>query len=300
MRKGIKIIKQTEPGMCGGTDATLDTNAPKEIKSADMTIFKATSNMSCIVGGDVLENEGPIGYVSAYAARSGRGTFLYLETTDGNMRYEKKNCKWAYVKADIMPELVKMVNECGLAKSNGYHSETHGLPENFGGNVDIRYASGEKISFSDNQCPIFSIKTAQMIRKVFNEAMAGEKVELPDVKDLRKINYLEERKSGYTKATLTFREDGTIENDREAKYDDKVYNTKKELGTEVAELIKNNIVNCGMLAWGGLPESGYSSGRDCYLTFVFEDGTEIKIDDKRDLNYGISSAFFNISLEITK
>ena len=43
---GIVILKKTEPGMCGGTDASQDTKAPKEILSEDMILFDVTSALS--------------------------------------------------------------------------------------------------------------------------------------------------------------------------------------------------------------------------------------------------------------
>lgn len=73
------------------------------------------------------------------------------------------------------------VSVINLAKDNGFHSETHGLPENFAGSVSIEYASGEKISFSNNQQPILSPNTGLCIKELFSEAMKGEKVSLPDV-----------------------------------------------------------------------------------------------------------------------
>lgn len=51
----------------------------------------------------------------------------------------------------------------------------YGLPENFGGSVSIEYASGEKISFSNNQQPILSPNTGLCIKELFSEAMKGEK-----------------------------------------------------------------------------------------------------------------------------
>ena len=74
-RGGIAVIRSAE-GLCGGTDETLDTRAPKMIASDKMTFFSVTSAL----GG---ENDG-LGYVSAFAAKREIGTFLFLEKSRGS------------------------------------------------------------------------------------------------------------------------------------------------------------------------------------------------------------------------
>ena len=76
-KRGIKILRQSKPPACGGTDATLDTNAPKEISSVDMTLFQAESALPYMVN-----ESSKLGFVSAYAARTCGGTFLFLEKSD--------------------------------------------------------------------------------------------------------------------------------------------------------------------------------------------------------------------------
>lgn len=149
--------------MCGGTDATQDTKAPKTISSEEMILFDATSALNNGQVSPDNRNRESLGYVSAFAASAGEGCFLFLETGECFNRLSEKTASWALVK------------ECNLAKDNGFHSETHGLPENFGGSVSIEYASGEKISFSNNQQPILSPNTGLCIKELFSEAMKGEK-----------------------------------------------------------------------------------------------------------------------------
>ena len=154
------------------------------------------------------------------------------------------------------------VSVINLAKDNGFHSETHGLPENFGGSVSIEYASGEKISFSNNQQPILSPNTGLCIKEFFSEAMKGEKVSLPDVSDLCVIRFSENRKNGgFTEATLTLKPDGTGENAKKSKYDGpEVYKSVKEVDKETVNMIKANMETTGILAWSNLPDSRYKSG----------------------------------------
>jgi|GEM_PF-767527 len=300
---GIVILKKTEPGMCGGTDASQDTKAPKEILSDDMILFDVTSALSR----GYIPSEGKrysvekLGYVSAFAAPAGNGTFLFLETGDSFQKRAPKARSWAYVKEDVFPSLVRFVRDRDIAKSNGFHSTTHGLPENFGGSVDIRYASGEKISFSNNQTSIISYDAGAEIAKLFAKAMNGEKAELPVVTSLKEIRFEELRKNGgFTKAVLTIQPDGTGINAKQSKYDDpKIYESEKPVDAETVAAIKKDIEDTGILAWSGLPSNGSSFVTDKQLTFVFDDGREIIVKSDRLVPDQIGRGFFNIELEMT-
>ena len=300
---GILVIKKTKPGTCGGTDATLDTKAPKEIGSEEMILFDVTSALNGRPDPSGPRNGGdePLGYVSAFAAPAGRGTFVFLSTGRGFCRREEKNCAWAFVKEDVFPSLVLLVREENLAKDNGFHSETHGLPENFGGRVCISYASGEKISFSDNQSPVLSLETGRKIAELFKGYMAGEMVELPRLSSLSAIRFEENRSNGgFTKALLTLCPDGTGTNEKQTRWDDPtVYESTKPVEKETVDGIIRNIRQTGLLAWSELPDSPYSFGEDRKLTFVFSDGEEITVRDGKLLPDQIQRGFFNVQLEMT-
>ena len=297
---GIKIIKKTERGVCGGTDATLDTKAPTQIISDEMTFFYVSSALNTYN----YRNDGPepLCYVSAFAARDADGVFLFIEKSTEFRRTQAGERTAAYVKKDIFPSLVNLVRERKIAKNNGFHSTTHGLPQNFGGEADIRYASGERISFSNNQTPIIDYETGVKINELFEKAVEGEKIKLPDVSDLSVIKYEETRKNGgYTKAELTLLSDGTGINKKESRYDDPaVYKSEKKIDAETVSEIKQNIKATCLFAWAGLPESGFSFGEaEKTLTFVFKNGNEIKVKDGKIVPDQISGGFFNVQLEIT-
>ena len=300
---GVVILKKTEPGMCGGTDASQDTKAPKEILSEDMILFDVTSALSR----GYIPSEGKrnsvekLGYVSAFAAPVSNGTFLFFEKGDSFQKRAQKTRSWAYVKEDVFPSLVRFVRDRDIAKSNGFHSTTHGLPENFGGSVDIRYASGEKISFSHNQQSIITLAAGAEIANLFTKAMNGEKVELPVVSSLKEIRFEELRKNGgFTKAVLTIQPDGTGINAKQSKYDDpKIYESEKPIDAETVVAIKKNIEDTGILAWSDLPSNGFSYRIDKQLTFVFDDGREIIVKNDRLVPDQIGRGFFNIELEMT-
>ncbi|MBO4763399.1 MAG: hypothetical protein J5485_02055, partial [Candidatus Methanomethylophilaceae archaeon] len=204
---GIRILRRTRPGECGGTDSYQDTKAPTTIKSKEMVLFEAASALRC----DVPSGKGgeeAIDFVSAFAAPSSPGTFLFLETGCRHRRDDGPEFSWALIRDDLFPELTDLVASLDLARKNGFHSTTHGLPKNFGGSVSIKYASGEKISFSNNQCPILSFDAGKRIADLFKEAMSRERIPLPDISSLSRIRFYEKRSDGFTEAVLTLDSDG--------------------------------------------------------------------------------------------
>ena len=295
-KNGIKILSQPKPQECGGTTATLDTKAPKEITSTDMTLFNVSSALPYRG-----HEEQELGFVSAYAARTCGGTFLFFEKGDIPRKHGKKERGWALVKENVMPALCELVRECNIAKNNGFHSKTHGLPENFGGDIDIRYGSGERISISNNQSSVLSYDTGSKIAQLFTAAMNGEKIPLPDVSSLLSIVFEEKRENGgFTNANLTFNEDGTATNKKTCRYDDpRIYESTKPVEADIVENIKNRIVQSGIFAWSGLPDSGFSFTGDKRLTFIFKDADSITVKYGKILPDRIQRGFFDIELEMT-
>ena len=101
----IVVLQKPPKNACGGTTKTLDKNAPKEITCDKMTYFSVTSALSYSPNG-----EAQLGYISAFAVPSDNGTFLFLEAAEGHRKLGTTK-KWAKVKADIFPVLVKLVLE---------------------------------------------------------------------------------------------------------------------------------------------------------------------------------------------
>lgn len=296
--KNIVVIKKPRPNTCGGTYATQDISAPKTIVSDKMTSFDVTSALGYVKDRDDLRD---LGYFSAFAAPCGDGCFLYLETSTGRGRAYNKESSVAYVKDDIFPTLVSIVNEYNLAAGNGYHSKTAGLPENFGGSADIRYESGERICFSNNQSPIIMVQTAIKIVEAFEEAMKGERIPLPDVSSLKTIKFEESRKNGgYTKASIMINGDGAAKKVKSARYDDpQVYENEYEVPAETVEKLKKIIEDNLMSAWADLPYSGYDHNSNKKITFVFDNGEEVTVLGDRLLPGQLHKGFFDIELEMT-
>ena len=293
---GVIVVRKPEPNACGGTTETRDTRAPKTIVSEEMILFDVTSALPV----SAKRGEESLGYLSAFAAPCGEGTFLLLETGEGFRRRAEKTLSWALVRENVFPALVRLTKELDLAADNGRHLSTAGLPENFGGSVMIRYASGETVSFSDNQRPILSAGAGERIAALFAGAMEGERIPLPDPDALREIRFSEERKNGgYTRASLTLNADGTGVNRKTSRYDGpQVYESEKPVDAGTVAMIRKTVGETGLFAWPGLPVSDYKPYSEKTLTFVLEGGEEIAVPGDRLLPDQIRDGFFRIELEL--
>ena len=293
-----------EPEMCGGTSSSFDDKAPKTILSEEMTFFSATSSFSSYANRPIADKMKrlPLAYLSAFAAKVDGGCFLLLDRCFGNRRFDKTERDWGIVKEDVFPALAELVKEHDLAKGNGSYSYTHGLPEDFGGSVDIRYASGEKIGFSNNQVPILHYGFALSVMEIFTKAFRGERVQMPDLAGLKQVIYEEKRKNGgFTKAILSLKEDGTGDVERSIRFDDpKVYEEKDSIDKETVLKIKGSITNSGILAWAGLPYKGFMIGNEESLTFIFAGGNEITVTDDRLIPGQLHGSFFEIHFPFSR
>ena len=294
----IIYLHKPEPCVCGGNTTTLNKKAPRTIESHEMVFFEVFSALN----GEATGSKGQeISYISAFAAPDGEGTFVFLEESEWFGRGAEREHSAAWVKGDIFPALADIAEKYGFVKNNGYSSHTAGLPDNFGGVINIKYASGEWIKVSDNQSAVISAEAATEIAKAFCEAMKGERLNIPKAEDITAIRYDCVRKDGgYTKAELTVLPDGTAVNRRESKYDGpQVYNSEKPVDAETVAEIKKNIDETALLAWGGLPGNGFDYTEDSQLSFVLKDGREITVRSGREIPDRLRDGFFNVQLEIT-
>ena len=294
----IIYLSKPDPVACGGRTATLDKSAPHTIVSHEMVLFDV---FSALHGGAIGSKGGPIGYISAFAVPDGEGTFILLEESEGFFTGGERTTEWAWIKKDIFPALCDVAEKHGFAKNNGYSSFTHGLPQNFGGTINIKYASGESIYVADNQGAVISEEAASEIAKLFGEALSSERFRIPEAEGITAIRFYEKRKNGgYTVAELTIAPDGTAVNRKESKYDGpEIYKSEKEVDPETVAAIRRNIDDTGLLAWSGIPDNGFKSINDSELTFVFADGSETAVRSGRLVPDAIKQGYFNVQLEIT-
>ena len=299
--KDIEIISETKGNICGGTDAVRYKNAPKKIISEDMCFFSVTSALNSFI--PLSERNGKpesMRYISAFALPYKNGTFLFLQTVAGFQKYKEKNGEWVLIKENVFPLFVKLVNDCNLAENNGFHSRTHGLPQNFGGEINIVYKSGEKISISDNGTPLISTETAQKIAKLFKTAVNKEKFELPCADEITEIHFAENRSDGgFVKATLSVNPDGGKLKKSLKFGDGEIFDSEKEMEKEKVSAIKKTVETCGILAWENFPDKEYKCGSEKSLTFNFTDGREITVTNGKLVPDQIEGAFFDIELLLT-
>lgn len=281
---GIVILSKPKGPVCGGTDATLDTRAPKVIRSDDMLFFDARSDLG----------NAPLGAVAAFAAPAKAGYFLFLSTG------RWPTSAWALVKESPFPALTALVKELDLARDNGRHVFTHGLPEDFGGRLDIRFGSGERISLSDNQFPVLTPAAGEAIAALFRAAMAGAPAPLPRIDEVQAIRFEETRSGGgFTRATLTLRPDGSGVNAKQLRFDDpRVIESETPVDAAAVAELKGLIANCGMLAWEGLPLKNSDATPTRTLTFALAD-RQIVLPDRQEVPDPLSHGFFDLQLALT-
>lgn len=288
----VIVLRQTKPGVCGGTDATQDTAAPKTILSREMTLFSATS---ALLGGDRS-----LGYVSAFAVSAGEGTFLFLETGESFRYRDEKQRIIGVVKENPFPALVTLARDCDLAKDNGFHSTTHGLGENYGGEIDVWYASGETISVSNNQTPVLTDEAGGKIAALYRALFQGPIVPQPDPADLQAIRFREAHPNGsFTQVDMTVTPDGAHLRRHDHPETGHDSDTTGALTADEVSAIRGTMEKCAILAWADLPDDGFPHREKRTLTFTFADGRTITVPDDRLLPQQIRGGFFSIQHPLT-
>lgn len=296
----IKILKQTKPGMCGGTDATLDTGAPRTVDSREIVFFEASS-MAPLPPDNIRKSRDVLHGFYAFAYPSGLGVFTLLELKAQRFQDTPRVCEFALLEDDFLPELAELITRHKVAENNGFHSRTHGLPENFGGSVTVRYKSGELISISDNQTPILTYSACADFAALFKKALSGSKAACPSPDNISLIKYREERgEDDFRRAALTILADGSGVIKKESRFSGPdIYESEKPVSPETVSAILRNIADTGLLLWNALPESSYPGGSaEKELAFVLRDGSELVIPGDRDPPEPIRQGFFNVELEL--
>lgn len=297
----LVILSRPEPMECGGTTASQLKNAPTEIQSTEMLLFSVRCSFYTVCRNEPMPDAPD--HLYAYAAKCAKGTLVYF---DARTRYALKPEEMpqkALLKEDLMPALAELTKELNLASRNGFHSFTHGLPQDFGGAIDIVYASGETIRTSDNQSPIISLQADAAIANFFRKALKGETIPGPKSADLQAVSYFDDHgDGGFNRATLTIQSDGTGALKKSSCYSfdqdpGKIYHSEKNFEKESVDEVLRIFDQCLFHAWEGLPEKSYKSHYKT-LHFTMKDGSEFTVDDDRELPGALGGGLFKISLEI--
>ncbi len=159
---GVMIAKRrkTRPPIDGGRRVSADA-APKTIRCRRITAFScAFSTMAYLDAPEVP----PAGVYRLEATRTGQTVRVRF----GFRRHDGSGSEQIFT-ADtaFLDELAKIVREGGLARFNGIHTTVSGLPDLYGAELSVRYASGESISAGDNQDCFLPPTTMTALAEIF-------------------------------------------------------------------------------------------------------------------------------------
>lgn len=135
----VDEMTKNEDVICGGTTDTSDLNAPKEIKSDNLTSLS-------------------MGFYHEDKFDSSKGryyTFYLTEDENGKLRLKDNSASTGYeVDEVVLDDAQAIIKKYELAKSNGIHKITAGLAPCYAECFfEAEYDSGESISFSVNSDP---------------------------------------------------------------------------------------------------------------------------------------------------
>lgn len=149
-----------EPEEDGGVRHYLREDAPKEIRSTQITSFACTFSTL-----DICLEDSPIaGHVLTLQADPEGGCF--------RQRYGQT---WTFVPdAAFFARLQQLVSRYALAQYNGEHYTVSGLPPDCGMTLAVRYASGESISASNNQSCFVPLEALEALTALFQNQTGGK------------------------------------------------------------------------------------------------------------------------------
>ena len=154
----------------GGSTKKVDKDAPKEIESTELISLSIKSSTIASVG--VEEYEGLESGVYYFEFE----VDLKTKEGSGSYRFEKQYEEDEAVDyefsadEDFMIKLEKIIRDGGISRLNGNHNKTNGIQDIYGYRVSAVYASGEKISCSDNSSNWISLETTKELNDLFREA----------------------------------------------------------------------------------------------------------------------------------
>lgn len=292
--------KPDEAVMCGGTTRRYDAGAPKTITSNNMILFDVHSRVRDYIDpADIPKGKKLITSIEAFAVKSKQGSLLRLCVNKDRYTRNTDEVYAGHVKEDIFPKLTAMAKEENMAAENGRYSFTHGLPEDFGGSIRVKFMSGEYINVTCNQSPVITTNTADRIWNIFSKALEGEKVERPDVSEITKIYFEELYKDGFRRVTLDITEDG-CECFKSAKYsaDSKLYESRTEFAKEELSKILDIVDKHDILTLEGLPREFTEISGGKTLEFTLKNGRKIAVLSDFVVPRAIHDKLFKIEMAL--
>ena len=145
--------------MPGGRGEYADPNAALTIISKDIVNFECKFDCSNFYLSDENRNY-PYFYCIFSLERRGDSALCKTQTVS-NLDFETP--------LSALDDLQAIIDKYGLVKHNGIFNHTGGLPEGYGVFFSVEYASGEKLSFEDNQHVMIGDKATLALHDFFRD-----------------------------------------------------------------------------------------------------------------------------------
>ena len=252
IRRKRKPKNETED-IDGGITKYTDTNAPKVIESELIISFEC--ELSTLA--DAEDDE-----------YSGKNYKLYAKLRDGAVvaKYEYYDrmgnsiSKEFRSSVEFMRRLYGIVSEYDLAQYNGCHYHVAGLPDMYGADIDIVFASGESIRASNNQENFLNRDAVRELVELFEEYAARK-----DALQRKLFGGNKEQVESVESMTLTLRgmRGGTVYKfDAESNHTELRYYCEKYSGEETILELERSIAcdpqtmiclmnTCDVIKWNG-------------------------------------------------
>lgn len=287
------VPKIDDPPVCGGVTETIDSNAPHEISSSDISHFEVETSFSSAI------NQPGYEYIYVYAEKTEGGILSGVSFLTSESYWSGNNTRTTDTEfitcTDIMHDLDLAVKKYDFASDNGYSHYVAGLPENFGGSVNIKYSSGERISFSDNQTPVISDEAAEEIIKIILNAISKQRECVPTKYSAEDIVAVECKESRSEKDSYEiYRLEGTrLTSESRFGTDSDIYKHDNNVDPEIMEKVRNYAEVSKMLYWN-VSKSDWSY--ETVITFEMKDGSKIEVSSLMNVPQYCSRIISDIQL----
>jgi len=159
MRRFIRRKPPDTDCIDGGVRHYVDENLPKKIQSAEITYFSCKFSSM-----DRSMQDTPIaGQVFTLIATADSCT---CKIRDREMQTVSETFT---PDQDFMRRLQELVVRYDMAQKNGQYYSVSGLPPDFGIDLEVRYASGERIRIYDNQSCFLSNAAMEELTALFQQ-----------------------------------------------------------------------------------------------------------------------------------
>lgn len=139
-----------------------DPDAPKVIESTEITKFDFTVSM---ISSTDKEFSGRVFDFKAYLSdKKVSGKYSYRQRDGESCDYEFEAEK------SFMESLYGIVSKYDFASHNGYYHSVSGLPDMYGADLSVLFASGESITASNNQSNFIENEAVSALIELFEDA----------------------------------------------------------------------------------------------------------------------------------